>query len=340
MPLLRYPSNHVASSKHDPFIDVVDWFGFLTAKEYLINLIRRVHHVPIKQAATRATNIIPHVRLAVDYIRQSLEGPPDISFLPAYYAMLNLMKVYVLLGPHFASLATSRWHGASYDVNGKDSHSVLTEIVTVRKTGVLPLFYETITHKPLAAKPIRIRIGDILPYVAGVGHEYELATNSPAQLCALSLSYEQQQSTTRPVLSIYHPPTIGVVPVNRLRMLRSFRTLAGRPPNVYIGEPIVDLTKKEQETRNQINAYLIYRVLQQNPVVPISSRKMELPEEWPIVVLFFYMASIVRYRPEFLEGLRDSKFWPIIASARIHSFYAFLMAFWSFMQQQNYFTVE
>ena len=212
--------------------------------------------------------------------------------------------------------------------------------MTVKRGGVLPLFYDTITKKPLTTSSIKIRIGDLLRFVAGVGHEYELATNSPSGFCALSLNYEQHEGMTRPLLHIYHPPSIGVVPVNRLRVLRSFRTLPGQSPNVYAGKPIVDLTKKEEETRNQINAYLIYRVLQDNPVVPISSRKMELPEEWPIVLLFFYMASIVRYRPELLGRLRDSRFWPIIASSRIHSFHAFLMAFWSFMQQQNYFTVQ
>jgi len=107
------------TSKHDPFVDIVDWLGFLTAKEYVVDLMRKGHSVPNKQAEPRAAKIIPHVNLAVDSIRQSLEGPPDISFLPAYYAMLNLMKVYVLVGPQSGNLATNRWHGASYNVTAK-----------------------------------------------------------------------------------------------------------------------------------------------------------------------------------------------------------------------------
>jgi hypothetical protein len=50
-----------------------------------------------------------------------------LRYLPAYYAILNLMKVGVLLGPRHADLPKNRTHGASYNPEGKDSRSILTE---------------------------------------------------------------------------------------------------------------------------------------------------------------------------------------------------------------------
>jgi hypothetical protein len=181
---------------------MLDWLGFLCAKDYLAHLLQRAHGLSAKEARARALLIIPHVRIAISYIRQSLDGPSEISFLPAYYAILNLMKVYVLLGPRHADLPKHRWHGATYDVHGKDSQSVLTEIITLKKGGVFPLFYQTITGKSLTTKNLRLQMKDILPYVSGVTHEYELATGFKSLSCLLNLDYVSKQNKMRPQISV------------------------------------------------------------------------------------------------------------------------------------------
>ena len=66
---------------------------------------------------------------------------------------------------------------------------------------------------------------------------------------------------------------------------------------------------------------------------------IEFPEEIPIWLLFFYLSSIVRYKPELVERLRDSKYWPVLSTARLHVFLDFLLAFWSFVHQKNCFLV-
>jgi hypothetical protein len=115
MAIQRFEQDEVITSSQNGLVDILDWLGFLCASEYLVALLRNSHQMSPTDAVKRSAKIIPHVRLAVGYIRQSQEGPPELSFLPAYYAILNLMKVYVLLGPRHADLATNRWHGATYD---------------------------------------------------------------------------------------------------------------------------------------------------------------------------------------------------------------------------------
>ena len=59
--------------------------------------------------------------------------------------------------------------------------------------------------------------------------------------------------------------------------------------------------------------------------MPLQRGCLPFPEEFPIALLFFHMGSVVRYQPEFLAKLRDSRHWPILASASRHGLFKFLL---------------
>ena len=61
----------------------------------------------------------------------------------------------------------------------------------------------------------------------------------------------------------------------------------------------------------------------------VTGGEIRMPEEFPIVLWFFYLSSIVRYRPEFFVGLQDSRFWPVVLAARKHALITFLEVFLS-----------
>jgi len=301
MAILRYPKNDLLTSGQDPFLDMLNWLGFLCAKEYLVGLLQRAHGLSLRDARKRAVLIIPHVRIAIGYIRQSLDGPSDIAFLPAYYAILNLMKVYVLLGPRHADLPKHRWHGATYDVHSKDSQSILTEVITLKKSGVFPLFYETITGNVLTTNEVRLQMKDVLPYLSGVSYEYALATGLPASLCYLKLDYVSKQNRTYPQITIGDPPGGRRIPKNQLKVLRDFRGQRDQP-NVFLGTHITDPSKKDEETRAQLKLHLIYRYHPQSAYTPICSKKIEFPEELPIALTFFIWRPSCDTSPSFLVG--------------------------------------
>jgi hypothetical protein len=52
MPILRYPSTRVVSSAQDQFLDVLDWFSSLCAKDYLVDLRGGCRVTGIPTAAT------------------------------------------------------------------------------------------------------------------------------------------------------------------------------------------------------------------------------------------------------------------------------------------------
>jgi hypothetical protein len=323
------------TSSQSGFTDVLDWLSFLTARDYLEQLLVITHGVPPQDTVKRCAQIIPHVRSAAAYIRQSLEGPPEISFLPAYYAILNLMKVYVLLGPRHADLAKNRWHGATYDPQGKDSRSVLTEEIVVKSGGVFPLFYETLTGRKFRQTSIRLRVGDFLNSVSGVWFEYNLATGQHPGHCQLKFELQAIGGKNRLKCLVATPIP---VPKGRLQCMGSFRQDPANK-NIYIGPLVANQAVPTviNAIRAGIRTELLYRVEPKKTYAMMTRAKILLPQELPIAFLFFYMSSVVRYRPEYFARLRDSKFWPVISSARLHSFLDFLLAFWSFAHKKNFF---
>jgi hypothetical protein len=242
------------------------------------------------------------------------------------------------LGPRYQDLPSHRWHGVTYDVQSKDSQTLLTEVITLKKDGVFPLFYETITGKVLPKTELKVQIKDILPYVVGVTHEYGLATGNPSQIYLLTLDFFMKGASLHPRLRVTGGSSKAPEQLEKkdLKVLAQF-VQDRSSKNTFVGKRIVDENRTEEETRAQLSTHLIYRVFQDRMATPRCSKRLELPEELPIALLFFYMSSVVRYKPEFLSRLQDSKFWPMLLSARVHSLYGFVLAFWSFMHQQNYF---
>lgn len=338
----RYEVDEVVGSTQDGIVDMMDWLGFLCARDYLQDVLTKVHSLTPQAATQRTKQVVPHVRLAMGYIEQSLEGPRDLAFLPAYYAILNLSKVCVLLGPRHADLRQQRTHGVAYNADRKDSHSVLTEVVTVWPKGVLPLFYETLTGSPAPAKKFDLQMKEILPRVTGISHEYSLASGKSTLMCALQFGIAQD----RFVANVLHP-NLAVGRATPQWQKLTIPCLSGfevsqAAPNQLLGPAAhqqgpVSLTS---QLRQCVKTYLLLRVRDDaHSHCILGKHKIEFPEEIPIWLLFFYMSSIVRYKPEFFSRLKDSKYWPQLSAARLHSFLDFLLAFWSFVHRKNYFLV-
>src|SRR5437868_346652 len=123
MYISRYPDFKSVTTPLDPLSDLIDWLRYLTSYEYLLDILTTRHGLLPSDAKSRAKQILPHISTAISFIDQSLTASPEVSFLPAYYALLNLAKVYVLVGPRHADLPSQRWHGVTYSGIEKDSRS-------------------------------------------------------------------------------------------------------------------------------------------------------------------------------------------------------------------------
>ncbi len=337
MIITRYPKLHGVTSHLNQMDDMIDWLGYLTSPEYLTDLLVARHGLSVNDAKVRAKKIIPHISAAISLIKQSLIGSDVVSFLPAYYAMLDLAKVYILLGPRHADLPMHRWHGASYDVAGKDSRTLLTELITLKRGGALALFYETLTGKPILTER-KVKMRDVYPYIRDISAEYRIATNKVANLASIEFeAIKNKAPNSYQIQAILQPRNPGrKTTIACLAVFRDFKKAKGKD-NTFVS-PVFTCTPDQVDmtARQFVNCCFLCLYTPNSQVETfLTGRTFPMPEEFPIIILFFHMASVVRYKPELLERLQLSRYWPILANARRHSLLKFIILFWSYIHKEE-----
>src|SRR5205807_3594059 len=101
------------------------------------------------EAAQRAKIGRDFAGIAVEFIEAARNSSPHVSFLPLYYAFLNLCKLVIACSPLSDEVAGGVKHGVSYEVNSNTGPSLFTEELKLQPRGVLPLLYKTLIGKEL-----------------------------------------------------------------------------------------------------------------------------------------------------------------------------------------------
>jgi hypothetical protein len=321
---------------------------------FVADLLREIHGFTSTHEIKRASDAVAtHAENTVNLLGQGFSGVPDVSFLPIYYALLNVSKIYVILRGRQSELEHQRLHGASY--NPKSSRDLMTEEVKLHDKGAIPLFLNTITNQTIAAKghPIPIKMKDIYPFIRSISHEF-------------SQAYKKEE--------IYYPIEINVAgdekKVYWLKADITANTHLQNPSTKYIKVldgfnlvPNIQKTKKGnifnktginsyrtkfiKSSKEKAQRYLFTKYLKRYllsagmmngrpiAITPISDRKLILPEELPILLAFHHMSNVVRYNPEMLEQLKDSKAWTLLLTFIRHGTLSFLELSWSAIQQKH-----
>jgi hypothetical protein len=326
----RYEETERVNTNLDPLTDLVTWLDYYSAVNYVASLLTTRHGVATGAAKTRARLIRPHARLAREYIDQALSGPNDVAFLPTYYAILNLLKIYILFGPHYAQLPRNRWHGATYDGYAKHSQTLLTETITVKKQGTIPLFYQTITGCPIQ-RDSPLKLAEIYPYLWDVATEFRMASGHPSKIAYLTSKMRTVGSEKRLQVRLLVEQGLVLPKSRELKALIGFQKTTD--PHLLVSKPIAGTPP---QIRCHLRPYLLYQHVGSGLAgCRISASHFVFPEEFPITLAFFHLSSVVRYKPEFLDRLRDSKYWAVISAARRHCLLKFLITFWSFTHKKT-----
>jgi len=334
--MLRYPETHSIRSPLDPIHDMLVLVEYLTTKDYVISTLVSRHSITKKDAAKRAELIVPHVQTATAFIEQSLQTQPELSFLPAYYGILNLMKVYILIGPHYQELSAQRLHGATYPVDEKDSRNLLTEHVVLKGKGAIPLLYKTVTGKALPAA--KITMGNIYPYVSGITAEYSLASGQQSRIASFQIEMKPNKNRGEQILTLKFLRQRGDTRQYSLRDFKGLRLFKQdqRTKDIFVGQTFTGpVPYGDARLREHFCPFLIYGLRNDAVETPCCSKRLLLPEELPITLLFFHMSNVVRYKPGMLYKIRSSRFWPMLAAARQHTLLRILVLTWSFVHQKN-----
>ena len=334
----RYPTRQVFGSVLDPLEDIINLVSTLTSRDFTRELIQARHGITKAEAESRAEKVVAHVATAIALIRQGLAGEEEVSFLPLYYGILDLLKVYILIGPYHDLLAAQAWHGASYARASKESRSILTEQIELKTKGALPLFLRTTTGKALT-RSRKIVMRDVFCLLADVSHEYNTARGSiEHNIGAIKLRVCNSPGKTLKQTFFVEVAPLQQGRIVKLRQVGALKGLQSVPgtPNRYV-LPI--RVKAPGGLRAALERHIAFEYLY-HPIcgeylIPLTSGITLFTEEFPIALLFFHMGSVVRYNPEFLHKIRSSRYWPMLSAARTHSLFKFLILFWSFVNQQT-----
>jgi hypothetical protein len=277
--------------------------------------------------------------MATAFLDQAADGPSNVAFLPGYYAILNLAKAYILFSPLHAELTQhKRWHGATYRVDKKDSRNLLTEEIELQTGGALALFYQVLTGLRIDQK-YSVRMGDMYSVLQYSSSEYGIAAKKTSSLVDVELDIEYHTSGRwRPVLSVLDETPQGLS-ARSLKLLRQCRTLSAAD-KTFCGPWYSDHPNETVDVHRALKCHLIYQPIDPRSAedefqTPISAKRLELAEEFPIALVFFHLGSVVRYKPELFERLRDSRYWPLMRSTREHAMIRFMSLFWSYVRQKN-----
>jgi len=337
----RYNNLNLVTSLLDPLEDVKCWVKGLTSTKYVEELLESRHTLAGSASVRERSNIIARfVNLGCKYLEQAEKGPPEISFLPLYYALLNLSKAYITAGPCWTEISKNRKHGASYDPE-TNARTLDNDSIKLHPQGVIPLLYKTLVGEDMfnnGKSRLILRMKDIYPYIFNISAEYKMATGNDSKLIPFRIGITKRGDNKRRITAEVIEGDKTALEKIDIKHLQGFNSLYREGQNKHL---LVSDWCEEGNTdslmsylrRATFYGYLLppQTVIQFIPVC--SKRKPLMPEELPLLCAFYHMSNVVRYKPEMLATLMDSKYLPVLLALRRHGIYRFLLLFWSFFNQ-------
>lgn len=275
------------------------------------------------------------VRQAKSYYSSAKTLHYRSSSLLYYYAFLNLVKALLVLKDPDSIMGQRVMHGLSYNPSTPSKNFSL-ETVTV-SNGAFPLFYENIMGQSIPTKGFAFTIVDLFAYCLTIGYQYGLAglgqtkiilalaaiaTNRPTQeawtLLAIPTfdSVDATQQLKQQLLSAYEevslPAHLGhtVFGLNAVAYLnhRFFQTIT---PDKFLPSGALNLGEVASRLTTALRPYMGISPYDDGSnfqvVLPLGPTETPVSQDVAIYVVMFYLSSLIRYRPAYLEELLDHK---------------------------------
>lgn len=294
-----------------------------------------------------ARSVAAHAEAAMDYFDQAKAGPPDISFLPFYYGLLNIAKIYIVARGRASDLQKEKWHGAKYETHAKRSRDLANERISIHNKGTIPLFYQVLTEgsRPAVSKTkgLVTSMGKIHRRVRFTSTEYrEAYPDAKYPFADFVGSVEKSNGGYQLRVKVtWHKDRGEAVSVAKIQLIDDGRYKKVKDGLEHVGavelgtEAVARAKALKPLRRCLIGSH--YDHVQQGfyTFTPLSRDGLLWPEELPILLSFFHLSNVVRYDPEYLERLKDSKVWRFLYALRQNAPLTFLELFWSFLKQRN-----
>ncbi len=281
------------------------------------------------------------VRQAKSYYSSAKTLHYRSSSLLYYYCFLNLVKAYLLLIQPQRITGLKVQHGLIYDPSTTNKDFQL-EVVGVRQ-GIFPMFYKAQTANVISpAIDSSINIVNLLSYPTEISYQYRLARygylNILSSIAVVAVDRPNNQSwiilgipaatSLDGFLSLHvnflntyqevqpNKDQLALVfgmSVFELFSFRFFQEITTTPThgnNDFINQPAF-----AQKIINDLSPYYSSHYFDDNKdfdlVLPYADSTHPTPipitEALSIYAVMFYLSSLVRYRPDYLEALLNTK---------------------------------
>jgi hypothetical protein len=263
------------------------------------------------------------------YIRQALtffEAAEVLHYraspLNYYYAFMNFAKAYILLRtPGFVDRGLK--HGLGHR---PELPNLPSQRLQIARSGIFPIFYKNVTGISLG-DGVTFEITDLLGYVSDIQYEYsQLAYGQERCLrCRFAIGRNDQTKMLSPIIAVMAIPTADLsdfaletsfdpVTIDRLMMWQMFGMQEDLLYRFYEGKeyPDADIKNIPSEIAAQLSSMISYNPVNE-PYLFLLNKRIRSPEPVPmqevlaIYCLMFHLGSLVRYRPDLLEGMLSTK---------------------------------
>ncbi len=245
-----------------------------------------------------------------------------------YYSFLNFAKAFIFLKtPTF--IENNIHHGIT---PRPTTGSLKKQRVIIKKDGVLPRFYKLIANHSIAANA-EMKISDLLGYCSDVQHEYyQFRFGEPASFsCKVIIERSVDEKHAFPTVAIkngQHPSFEKLrrylekhfeeVSADKQRVRERFGMLAEeqRTSRFFEGRDQWTFPITHDKIAEEISSFfpnLISYSPYNDGIVFTINRPIKTPNPTPmqesiaIYCCMFFLGSLVRYRPELLEGMLSTK---------------------------------
>jgi YaaC-like Protein len=288
-------------------------------------------------------NFQAFVRQAKSYYSSAKALHYRSSSLLYYYSFLNLVKAYLLLKePQWIMGRTNQavTHGLSYRPSTTNTDFQL-ERIRVRP-GIFPLFYEAQTSNSISTvRNSSLSIINLLSYPTEIAYQYYLAGYGNNKILSSLVALVTDRLVNHQSWIIIGIPaatsfndflslhinflnTYQEVEIDKNRLASIFGMSA--PDLIYfrffqdiitipMSDGVINVPVHREKIINTLNPYFSFHYFDDNKdfdlILPYTDATNPTPipitEALSIYVVMFYLSSLVRYRPDYLEALLNYK---------------------------------
>jgi hypothetical protein len=275
------------------------------------------------------------VRQAYNYWEAAKKLNPRSAALLYYYCFLQLSRAYILLHEPTEILGKRPHHGLTVDLSV--SKPFIQQKVSVKPSGIFPLFYKIFTDNPI--DPQELSIQRCLSYCSDISHQYTsggfglksiyearlvMAVNEINKnawgIIALAgglINLSKYPRASTPIAKAYQQIELPNQMTNELFNIKGnmhpyYEYLQEINTHPYLGESIIPEWQIRGTIEDSFKAVLDHTYFLDESSFTIARPYKPRSETWmreaiSIYIVMFYLSNVVRYQPDYLDHLLDTK---------------------------------